>query len=208
MKKLTTKDKIKKASIKLFNKKDTQIVTTNHIAKEADISPGNLYYHYKNKEEIIIEIYKDMSIEFDKYKGFENILSSKNPLKVLSDIFDSYNKLFLKYKFLIRDTTILMNIYPELKKIFSKKQEERLLQIESVLKYLISENILKNIEEEELPTRAKLCWFICAYWQNFINTINQVDKESISEIKELVFKTQIYPYLSEKGKELLKQMSN
>ena len=50
-----TKQKIKKAAIELFNNQDTLSVTTNHIAKQAKISPGNLYYHYKNKEEIIIK---------------------------------------------------------------------------------------------------------------------------------------------------------
>ncbi len=49
IKKSKTKEKIKQVSIKLFNENETLSITTNHIAKEAGISPGNLYYHYKIK---------------------------------------------------------------------------------------------------------------------------------------------------------------
>jgi AcrR family transcriptional regulator len=35
-------------------------ITTNHIAKEADISIGSLYQYFPNKEAILFEIYKDM----------------------------------------------------------------------------------------------------------------------------------------------------
>jgi len=44
----------------LFNKSNTQAVTTNHIAKAMGISPGNLHYHYKNREEIIRLLYTAM----------------------------------------------------------------------------------------------------------------------------------------------------
>ncbi len=55
--KIDTKIKIKNSAIHLFNTQETLSVSTNHIAKEANISPGNLYYHYKNKEEIVTDLY-------------------------------------------------------------------------------------------------------------------------------------------------------
>ncbi len=48
-----TKDRIARTAIGLFNERGTAAVSTNHIAEEMGISPGNLYYHYRNKEEII-----------------------------------------------------------------------------------------------------------------------------------------------------------
>ena len=55
---MKTKDKVIQGSIELFNLHGERNVTTNHIAAHISISPGNLYYHYRNKDDIIRSIYK------------------------------------------------------------------------------------------------------------------------------------------------------
>ena len=60
---MKTKDRIVQTSIELFNRSGIVAVTTNHIAKELNISPGNLYFHFANKEEIIRQIFRQMSKE-------------------------------------------------------------------------------------------------------------------------------------------------
>jgi AcrR family transcriptional regulator len=48
-----TKSRILDAALALFNERGTSNVTTNHIAEALGMSPGNLYYHYRNKAEIV-----------------------------------------------------------------------------------------------------------------------------------------------------------
>lgn len=201
----STKEKIKKATVHLCNEGDSLSVTTNHIAKELGISPGNLYYHYKNKEEIIRDIYQDMSSTFESFNSFEQILGSQNPLKEMHSMFDRYGELFWEYRFLMRDSALLMAIDPELKSMFAKNQAKRIVQIESLLKFLIHEEILENIPKEQIAKRAKLHWFISAYWQVFTSTYDVISKESINEAKEMLFELQIYPFLSQKGKRFLSE---
>lgn len=202
-----TKEKIKRTATHLFNANDSLSITTNHIAKELGISPGNLYYHYKNKEEIIREIYADMSQTFESFQSFELILGSANPLKEMHEMFDKYTELFWEYRFLMRDAAVLMAFDVELKDIFATNQARRIVQIESLIRFLIDKEILEGIPEEQITKRARLHWFISAYWQVFTSTYNTVSKESIDEAKEMLFKLQIYPFLSQKGKALLEEMS-
>jgi AcrR family transcriptional regulator len=202
-KKITTKERIKNTAIELFNAKDSLSITTNHIAKASGISAGNLYYHYRNKEEIIREIYAEMSERIESLKSFEKMVTSDNPLKVLDESFDHYGDLFWEYRFLMRDAPVLMALDSELKSIFVANQEKRISQIAGVIRYLISEEILQNIPKEEIPLRAKLYWFVTAYWQVFASMDGEVSRESIRETKEAMFKIHIAPFLSLKGRSMI-----
>ncbi len=205
--KINTKTKIKNSAIHLFNTQETLSVTTNHIAKEAGISPGNLYYHYKNKEEIVTDLYLDLSKRFEEINSFENILLSSNPIKVLDDTFELMGEIFYEYRFLLRDSMVLIALYPSFKENFVRNQEKRIKQIESLLQFLLKENIIQYEENINLERRAKMHWFITAYWQSFASSTGNVSRESIKEAKEIFFEFLIYPFLTQKGKEMLSSMN-
>ena len=205
--KINTKTKIKNSAVHLFNTQETLSVTTNHIAKEAGISPGNLYYHYKNKEEIVTDLYLDLSKRFEEINSFENILLSSNPIKVLDDTFELMGEIFYEYRFLLRDSMVLIALYPSFKENFVRNQEKRIKQIESLLQFLLKENIIQYEENINLERRAKMHWFITAYWQSFASSTGNVSRESIKEAKDLIFEFLIYPFLTQKGKEMLSSMN-
>ena len=62
-----TRERIIEASLELFNAQGERSVTTNHLAAHLGISPGNLYYHFRNKQAIIAELFAQYESRVDMF---------------------------------------------------------------------------------------------------------------------------------------------
>lgn len=61
-----TRERILDLSLQLFNTYGEPNVNTTIISEEMRISPGNLYYHFKNKDDIINSIFQQFEREIDR----------------------------------------------------------------------------------------------------------------------------------------------
>ncbi|PSU91036.1 TetR family transcriptional regulator [Photobacterium kishitanii] len=88
---MKTRDRIIHAALALFNDHGEPNVTTNHIAADLGISPGNLYYHFRNKEQIIHCIFDqyaiDLTISFEPVDVAEVETIEDSLLRYLDAVF-------------------------------------------------------------------------------------------------------------------------
>ncbi|MEM7053061.1 MAG: TetR/AcrR family transcriptional regulator [Pseudomonadota bacterium] len=107
-----TPDRILGAALAMFNEFGEPNVTTNRIADELDISPGNLHYHFRTKQDLIDTL-------FGQYERRMLTLLSANEGE-RTDIEDTWFFLHLvfetiaDYRFLYRDLTELCERSPAL----------------------------------------------------------------------------------------------
>ena len=105
-----TRERIVEKSLALFNQFGAPNVTTTVISDELEISPGNLYYHFGNKDEIVNTILAAFE------KEIEETLSAptSDDARVLNveDIWLFLHLLFeiiWKYRFFYRDLSNLVS---------------------------------------------------------------------------------------------------
>lgn len=108
---MKTKDRILLTSVDLFNRNGVMAVTTNHISKAMKISPGNLYFYYDNKEEILVELFDNMAKEtYEVWRPRR--LKKVTPLSFISENFE----LYWRYRFFHREMYALRRKDPKLAK--------------------------------------------------------------------------------------------
>ena len=198
---MNTKDKILNKALEHFNSEVSSNITTNHIAKALDMSTGNLYYHFKNKESIIRTLLQRMIEEYDEV--FRENFPKKEDMILESLLFDD-TKTAIKYKFLYNELNILFKRDRELEAIFIENQTKREKVFNDIFKFLQEkEYIQKNISDFVLNNAIKIIWYL----ENFRFFRYELEGRDVKRVEDLDLQEillerliPIYGLLTDKGK--------
>ena len=101
-----TAERILEVTLDLFNRFGEPNVSTTLISAELNISPGNLYYHYPAKDELINSL-------FDRYeRALNELLHAADDVRNVEDAWFFFHTLFeliWTYRFLYRDLNDLLS---------------------------------------------------------------------------------------------------
>ena len=95
------------AALTLFNESGYAAVSTNHIAAAAGVSPGNLYYHFRNKDDIVNSIFVQFE---DKIERMLAVPADRHPN--IEDVWLYLHLMFeltWRYRFFYRDLNDLLS---------------------------------------------------------------------------------------------------
>jgi len=177
---MKTRDKIIQASIALFNEQGERNVTTNHIAADLGISPGNLYYHFRNKEDIILSIYEEYarSLLLDT---MPEVNPDVKPLDAIILYMDVVFHAMMKFRFFYSNLPVLLAKNPLL--------HDKYVEVQSVISTRVSELLLSlkaanmmAFDEADLPDIVSILRLVNTFWLSFYQTQN-----SDKDINDAVF---------------------
>ena len=178
---------------KLFNESNTQAVTTNHIAKAMGISPGNLHYHYRNREEIIRLLYTNMrekmTLSMDKLP--KTIKELKEHEKVLIGI-------QWEYRFFFREILFLLSRDEVLEKQYIADTIAHRGRIKHTMQGFVANGELKIEDEHLLEYIIDSILMSWQFYTSFMHTLGKpLSRQSAEEAVEYTSNAML-PYIKEK----------
>ena len=202
-----TRELVLETSLALFNEFGEPNVSTNHIADEADISPGNLYYHFRSKDDIALELFKlylvhvQPTLELEEYAELE----AEDLWLRLHLIFEAMGR----FRFLFRD---LSDLYSRIKNL-RRALNGLLLRQRTTLFALISglrKNGVMDIDEHESEVLVDNMLLVMTYWIPFAEVRGdpgladgKVLSASVARVLHLVL-----PYLREPEASQVRALAN
>jgi len=147
-----TRTRILVASLLLFNKNGEPNTTTNEIADEVDISPGNLYYHFHKKADVVAALLAEFQADARK------VLRPPEPNHASLDDFWVFLHHLLElttaYRFLLRDMESLVVVYPKVGKALRHFARGLTTSFELYLRAMVENTIILPGEiDPELVSR-------------------------------------------------------
>jgi AcrR family transcriptional regulator len=159
-----TRERILETSLAMFNAQGEPNVTTNHIADELEISPGNLYYHFRNKDDIVEQVFARYETRMD-----QTLLVPEGRLPNLEDVWMQLHLVFecmWDYRFLYRDLVDIVSRNRKLKAHFARILNRAATSAGDVLRGLTAAGIMRATPDEIRAT-AENVLLVATFWMNF-----------------------------------------
>lgn len=192
--KVKTRDRILRTALALFNEEGEAQVSTVEIAGVLEISPGNLYYHFKGKEAIIEALFDDFEEEI------RQVLSA--PIKRALSIEDNWIYIYIvfeeinDFRFFYNNLTGILERCPDLRSRFARLLRLKEETAASILSALEREGVIALSRAERDALAARFAAHL-TFWLQFVN-LSELGGDSRRIINNGVYSAMmmIAPYVS------------
>lgn len=201
---IKTKKVILDAALKLYNQNGVANTSIRQLAKEANISHSNLIYHFPTQEDIIEGLHNlllNKAIQLNKA-----LYHDKSLLVKLFKTTEVGFSVVYDFRFLFLELHSICKAYPRIKQIIYSVEQIRLEMYSTLINRLISCELIRG--EENIGEYKRLIDLIKIYSDHWIESSSIYDfdlgREGIIKKYSFLLMTFFYPYLTDKGKEEFK----
>ena len=194
MRKGNNRQRILSESIVLFNRSGIVAMTTNHICHHLNISPGNFYFHFKSKEEVIRELFQLMCQE--TYATWLSRIQNEKELTPITFLEDSL-EIFWKFRFFHREMYHLRRQDPELNKIWHEHMRQSREFMELAYIKWVQNGLMREVKD--VKVRKVLTDITMITASSFFLFMESPDKPAVQKPLELAKEYVIFflmPYLT------------
>src|SRR5664279_3930217 len=143
-----TRARILATALDLFNRFGTADVTTNQIAAEAGISPGNLYYWFTDKQAIIRELFAGLSdANLALWSDAENLPEGPDGLLARLAVATVLTR---RYRFFSRDLLALVHADPVLRAAYVANRGRRVASFRTLAQRWRETGVVGPVSDERL----------------------------------------------------------
>lgn len=157
---MKTRDRILAASLELFNTRGERQVTTNHIASHLGMSPGNLYYHFRNKPMIVAELFQRFEQRLD---AFFTLPETPLTLDHKADLLEQLLQIIWQFRFLQQDLDHLLEADPDFAQRYHAFAQRSLRHARGLYQAFIDAGILL-MDARQLEALTLNAWIIINSW--------------------------------------------
>jgi AcrR family transcriptional regulator len=162
-----TRDRVLNAALELFNERGSAAVTTNHVAARAGISPGNLYYWFSDKDEIVRELYAQLVAEYDELWGTgDGAPVDLTPDEVLARLAEGA-ALSGRNAFLARDLLGLLHADPLLAAEYKAVRARRIAEFTDLARAWRARGVIRPLDDATVADLVQALWLIGETWLPF-----------------------------------------
>ena len=158
-----TAERILEAALELFNRFGEPNVSTTALSAELGISPGNLYYHYPAKEQLVNKL-------FGRYEAaLADLLRAADDVRDVEDAWLFFHMLFeliWQYRFLYRDLPDLVSASRKLELHFQAVLRDKSKAVRAVLDGLTGAGTVR-IDARDADAVATSMVVVLTYWLSF-----------------------------------------
>lgn len=194
-----TRGRILDVARRLFNELGTAAVSTNHVAAEAGLSPGNLYYYFADKQQIIRALHAlYVAAHEDRWEPGPDAAAN---LAQLAENVAAGMALAWEYRFLEREILALARIDPALRAAYADAYERRLGEWLTFGERLVEQGLLLAPRPPRTPADLGVAiWLIATSWLSFLEvTGDPQDRQQVARIGDLIL-VALDPYLTAAGR--------